>query len=216
MTGRALRLACWIRRVWLSIGQFMTVICLALSGVGVAHGALPQADDPSWIMANPAYKTPGGLHCCGKEHCRRAKAGEVVRIADGWRHVPTGTDLKDGQQGVYDSKDAGMWVCVWDGKEQCVFPGIGDVSILTENGIPERRKINWTVSIALIGWGGFGLVAWGATTATVNAHDKRLERMEAIALTEKDLSALNLRLGRIEIQLDRLLQLRSIVKGLDP
>ncbi len=72
----------------------------------------------------------------------------------------------------------------------------------------DRRKINWTLVIALIGWGGFGLVAWGATTAQVNAHDKRLDKIEASYVSDKDMAALvnalGARLGRIEGQLDRL------------
>ena len=65
----------------------------------------------------------------------------------------------------------------------------------------DRRKINWTLVIALFGWGGFGLVAWGSTTAQVNAHDKRLDRLETSYVSDKDMAAIGLRLTRIEGEL---------------
>lgn len=76
----------------------------------------------------------------------------------------------------------------------------------------DRRRVNWalvsTLALALIGWGGFGLVAWGSTTSQVNAHEKRLEKIEATYVTERDMSSIgqtiDKRLTRIEGQLDRL------------
>lgn len=77
----------------------------------------------------------------------------------------------------------------------------------------ERRKINWPVIIALVGWGGFGLIAWGSISQQVGAHDKRLDKIEAGYIADRDLKAisdpLNSRLSRIETQLDQLLS-RSI------
>lgn len=78
------------------------------------------------------------------------------------------------------------------------------------NGNGDRRKINWPVIIAMIGWGGFGLIAWGALSQQVGAHDKRLDKIEAGYVAERDLRALADpladRLRRIETQLDQLLQ----------
>lgn len=78
------------------------------------------------------------------------------------------------------------------------------------NGNGERRKINWGVAISLIGWGGFGLIAWGSISQQVGAHDKRLDKIEASYVAEKDLKAISepveRRLSRIETQLDQLLQ----------
>lgn len=76
------------------------------------------------------------------------------------------------------------------------------------NGNGERRKPNWPVIIALVGWGGFGLIAWGSISQQVGAHDKRLDKIENAFVSDKDMAqfvnALNTRLGRIEGQLDRL------------
>ena len=74
----------------------------------------------------------------------------------------------------------------------------------------DRRKINWALVIAFIGWGGFGLVAWGSTTKAVDGHEKRIDKIEASYVSDRDMAqinaALSARLARIEGQLDRIEQ----------
>lgn len=79
---------------------------------------------------------------------------------------------------------------------------------MTDIAINGARKVSWTLVAAVVGWCGLGLVAWGSTTAQVTAHDKRIEKLELTAATDKDLSGLSLRLSRIEAQLDELLRIR--------
>lgn len=85
-----------------------------------AHG------NAQWI-ADGLYKDNRGTLCCGKEDCGVAMPGEIVRIPGGWRHVPTGSILMDGDKGIHMSKDAQVWRCVppWLGKMNCLFVGAG-------------------------------------------------------------------------------------------
>lgn len=79
-----------------------------------------------------------------------------------------------------------------------------------QNPREERKRVNWPVAIAMVGWGGFGLIAWGSLNQQVSGHDARLDKIERAYVAEKDLTAisapLNQRLNRIELQLDQLLQ----------
>jgi hypothetical protein len=72
-----------------------------------------------------------------------------------------------------------------------------------------RRAINWPLVVALIGWGGFGLVAWGSLMTRVDAHEREIDRLKSTTATERDLRNIDNRLVRIEHRLDELLQRRS-------
>lgn len=84
-----------------------------------AHG------DAEWIMREPRYVDGAGVHCCGPADCARAEADEIRRVDGGWQHVPTGTYLADGQQGIYVSKDADLWRCARSGVLRCLFLPLG-------------------------------------------------------------------------------------------
>ena len=72
----------------------------------------------------------------------------------------------------------------------------------------ERRQINWPLVVAFVGWGGFGLIAWGSLGQQVAGHDKRLDKIESAYVSDRDMTAMTaslaVRLSRIEGQLDRL------------
>ena len=74
---------------------------------------------------NGAYYDKYDTHCCGPMDCSVIAPGEMQRIAGGWKHVPTGSVLMDGEKGNYQSIDAQMWRCVRAGELKCVFPGAG-------------------------------------------------------------------------------------------
>ncbi|WP_374634018.1 hypothetical protein [Ferrovibrio sp.] len=91
-------------------------LMLALSLAAAAHG--PGSD---WLM-NGDYRDNYGLHCCSPGlDCLRAEPGEVVRVKGGWLHVPTDTELLDGDAGIHRSESGEMWRCVRGGQMKCLF-----------------------------------------------------------------------------------------------
>lgn len=90
-------------------------ICLAAS-LAWGHG-----DGSEWIMRGN-YHDASGAHCCtpGRD-CLRAEPGEIRRVHGGWLHIPTDTELLDGDPGIHRSETAEMWRCVRGGKLRCVF-----------------------------------------------------------------------------------------------
>lgn len=76
------------------------------------------------------------------------------------------------------------------------------------NGNGNGRR-NWTpIIVVFISLAVPGLIAWGVTQGQVAAHDKRLDKIEAVYVGDRDLRAIadpiNERLRRIEAQLDEL------------
>lgn len=88
---------------------------------GLAHG---EAD---WIMEGRYTDKYGAICCNVGTDCLPVTYGEVIRIDGGWKHVPTGTVLMDGDAGIHDSKDprGRPFRCVRGGEMKCVFPGFG-------------------------------------------------------------------------------------------
>lgn len=91
---------------------------VALSAQVHAHGIA------TWIMQGP-YVDRAGIHCCGPTDCDIAKPGELEHVNGGWLHIPTGTRIEDGEQGIYPSIDVQLWRCVRGGQLKCVFPATG-------------------------------------------------------------------------------------------
>lgn len=95
----------------------------AMLSAGLSWGHGPGSD---WIMDGD-YRDAAGLHCCSPGlDCLRAAPGEVVRIflrdgRLGWRHLPTGSVLWDGDPGIHRSETAEMWRCVRGGQMKCLF-----------------------------------------------------------------------------------------------
>lgn len=85
----------------------------------LSHG---EAD---WI-GQGNYKDRNGVHCCNVgTDCLPVAYGEVIRIVGGWKHVPTGTVLMDGDPGIHENQDphGRSFRCV-RGEFKCFFPGI--------------------------------------------------------------------------------------------
>lgn len=100
----------------------LVAVFLALCGSSPAMGH-GEAD---WISAGN-YKDRNGTHCCSVgTDCLPVAYGEVVRIVGGWKHVPTGTVLADGDPGIHENKDprARTFRCVRGGEFKCYFPGL--------------------------------------------------------------------------------------------
>lgn len=95
------------------------LVLLVLAPAARAH------DGADWIRRNPAFVARDGTACCGPQDRAVARPGELERLADGWRHRPTDTILRDRQIGNYRSIDARLWRCVRDGALMCVFRGPG-------------------------------------------------------------------------------------------
>lgn len=95
-------------------------LILALSLPAQAH------EDYAWVR-DPVFKTATGAHCCSEQHCQPAAVGELTPIPGGWRHVPTRTEIKDTEPGIYATRDpAGrLFRCVMGGKLVCVMEGMG-------------------------------------------------------------------------------------------
>lgn len=77
-----------------------------------------------WVRQDK-YRTPTGGHCCSEAHCRPQLAGEVIKIPGGYRHVPTGGELKEGKPGIYSTEDPDLrpFVCLINGVFVCTFLG---------------------------------------------------------------------------------------------
>lgn len=86
-----------------------------------------RSEDHDWITSNPKYVDRNDTHCCGPSHCQPARRGEIERIEGGWRHVATGTVVRDGEKGDYTTQDpyGRMYRCVYGGILRCVFTGTG-------------------------------------------------------------------------------------------
>lgn len=90
-------------------------LLLAATGAS-AHG------DAAWIMADPAYVTGAGSHCCGPTDCQRAPAGAVVEEGPGvWLVPATGQRFRQGEKGVYPSREGGFWWCRRGARVVCFF-----------------------------------------------------------------------------------------------
>lgn len=112
--------------------RFATRLMLTLAGAAVllliASLLAPRAGahgDAAWIAADARYVDRNGTHCCGTTDCRAAEPGEIVRISGGWRHQPTGTEIQDGERGVYPSERGVLFFCARGGALKCVFPAVG-------------------------------------------------------------------------------------------
>ena len=84
---------------------------------------------------------------------------------------------------------------------------------MTDQNGGDRRRTPLAVivaaGIAIVGWGAAGLTPWGGTAKAVDGHEDRIKRIEDSYVRERDLAAVSLeinrRLGRMETQLDQLL-----------
>jgi len=68
-------------------------------------------DAASWIQGDPLYIGIDGAHCCGPQDCERAPPDAAVQNGAGWDVPSTGQRFADGQQGLYQSNDGGLWWC---------------------------------------------------------------------------------------------------------
>ena len=100
-------------------------LCVVSGLLVFAHPARAH-EDYAWVR-DPVFKTATGAHCCSEQHWQPAAAGELTPIPGGWRHVPTQTEIKDTEPGIYLTRDrAGrLFRCIMGGKLGCVMEGMG-------------------------------------------------------------------------------------------
>lgn len=77
-----------------------------------AHG------DATWIMQEPRYVDPLGIHCCGPSDCEPVPDSEIDESQDIITH--RGDPLSKRERGVYWSIDDRYWVCRRE-NVKCIF-----------------------------------------------------------------------------------------------
>lgn len=89
-----------------------TIAAIAMLTAVAAFGQKgPDLGDHDWIRDDPKYLMPGGVHCCDRSHCHPLPDSEVQETKDGWIYLPTGQVFKEGDPGVYPSKEWRYFAC---------------------------------------------------------------------------------------------------------
>ncbi|MGE0714832.1 MAG: hypothetical protein AB7P02_05270 [Alphaproteobacteria bacterium] len=84
-------------------------LAAALALVSTAVMAHGEAD---WIEDNKAFVGIDGHHCCSPVDCGRIPETAVREVEPGhWIVVATGQEFREGQKGLYTSKDVTFWAC---------------------------------------------------------------------------------------------------------
>ena len=110
-----------------SMTRAPAILACIIAAAGMLAAVYAFAHGNAQWIADGGYRDARGALCCGKEDCGIAMPGEIVRIDGGWKHIPTGSVLMDGDKGIHMSRDAQMWRCVppWLGKMNCLFISVG-------------------------------------------------------------------------------------------
>jgi hypothetical protein len=103
------------------------ILTCIIAAAGMLAAAVAWGHGTAAWIEHGKYRDNRGQLCCGEVDCGVVQPGEVIRVDGGWKHVPTGSVLMDGDKGIHQSIDAQMWRCVppWLGKMNCLFVGAG-------------------------------------------------------------------------------------------
>ncbi|WP_341893760.1 hypothetical protein [Ferrovibrio terrae] len=100
----------------------------ASPGVSQGIGKGPDAGDHDWIRDDPQYRMePGGTHCCDASHCKPLDDSEVIPRHGGYYIPRTGQFFKEGQPGVYQSREWRFYGCGSPERLWCFFIAPGGV-----------------------------------------------------------------------------------------
>lgn len=87
----------------------------------------PDLHDHDWIRDDPQYQMESGTHCCDRSHCHPLNDRDVVLQDGGYLYKPTGQFFREGDPGVYQSKEWKYFGCGTDYRLWCFFIAPGGV-----------------------------------------------------------------------------------------
>jgi hypothetical protein len=88
----------------------------------------PDLGDHDWIQAEPSYRSSSGaVHCCDRSQCHPLNDADVIEQDGGWLFKPTGQHFREGDPGVYTSKEWRYYGCGNATRLWCFFIKPGGV-----------------------------------------------------------------------------------------